>query len=71
MSNDVCEAALKILQGKVMNSLFNQAFIALKPKVKNLELVSEFRHISLCNVLYKVVSKVIVNQLMHFIQSII
>ena len=46
-------------------------FITLIPKVNNLEKVSDFHPISLCNVIYKIVSKVIANHLKPLIYSII
>lgn len=41
------------------------------PKVKTLAYIKDFRPISLCNVTYKMVSKVIVNRLCAFMPSII
>ena len=41
------------------------------PKVNNPETVAQFRPISLCNVIYKILSKVIVNRLKPILKSII
>ena len=49
----------------------NHTFITLIPKVPNLERVIEFRPISLCNMIYKIVSKVIANHFKPFLNSII
>lgn len=62
---------LQILNGEGMSSILNKTFIALIPKVTNPEFVSDFRLISLCNVIYKLVSKTIVNRLKHLMSSII
>ena len=48
--------------GRILTS-FNLNFIALIPKVENLVSQNDFRPISLCKCIYKVVSKVIVKRL--------
>lgn len=65
VGEDVSKAVLAILSGTGMTSSLNSTFIALIPKVNNPTFVNEFRPISLCNVLYKLVSKVISNRLKH------
>lgn len=64
-------AVLKIFQGKGMNPSINSIHIALISKKNNLELVSEFRLISLWNMVYKLVSKVICNKLKAIMPLII
>ena len=54
---------LYFLNSASLPANLNHTFITLIPKVKNPELVSEFRPISLCNVLYKIFSKVLANRL--------
>lgn len=50
---------MDILQGKDMCHSINLTFITLISKKENSEVVSDFRPISLCNVHYNLVSKVI------------
>ena len=68
---DVHQAVLSSLNsGAILNSI-NHTFFTLIPKVNNLEKVSNFRPISLCNVIYKIVTKVIANRLKPMLNSII
>ena len=56
--------------GSIPSSI-NHTFITLIPKVKSPSVVSEFRPISLCNVIYKIVSKVAANRLKKILPLII
>lgn len=51
--------------------VINSTNIALIPMVFNLENVSQFRPISLCNYSYKVLSKILVNRLKPMLEKII
>ena len=46
-----------------ISASFNSTFIALIPKVDNPASLNDFRPISLCNCIYKVVTKVIAHRL--------
>ena len=46
-----------------MPESINTIFIALIPKIKDHKNVSDFRPISLCNRVYKLIAKVLVNRL--------
>jgi hypothetical protein len=71
LGEDLCSVILKILDSGVMPFQLNATNIALIPKVKNLVSVSNYRPISLCNVFYKVISKVLANGLKKILPSII
>lgn len=49
----------------------NRTNIVLIPKVKSLEYVSQFYPINLCNFVYKIISKVLVNHLKSWLSSLI
>ena len=50
------------LSGRI-STCFNSTFIALIPKVDNPKSLNDFRPISLCNCIYKVITKVISRRL--------
>ena len=56
--------------GQMLKEL-NKAEIVLIPKVKEPKIVTQYRPISLCNFMYKVISKVMVNRLKRFLGEII
>ena len=68
---DVTSLVLSWLNLGTIPHPLNHTFITLVPKTKNLESVSEYRPISLCNVLYKIFSKVLANRLMKILPFII
>ena len=68
---DVTEAVLSCLSTRVIPSSLNSTFITLIPKVKSPTKVSEFRSISLCNIVYKLVSKVVANGMRGLLPLII
>jgi hypothetical protein len=68
MGLEVCHAALKFLNFMIMDNNINATRIAFIPKnTKNKKTnpcsVVDFRPISLYNVLYKIIAKVLVNRL--------
>jgi hypothetical protein len=71
VGTEVCNFVLSILNSSFMNKELNFTYIALIPKIKNPSCVTEFRPISLCNVLYKIVSKVLAYRLKNILLDII
>jgi hypothetical protein len=69
--NEVCNVILDIFHSGIMPSDLNLTHVALIPKVKKPTSVAEFRPISLCNVLYKLISKVLANCLKILLPQII
>ena len=68
---DITEAVLSSLNLSSLLKSINHTFISIIPKVKNPESVTGFRPISLCNLIYKIISKVIANRLKPLLNSII
>ncbi|KAF5465338.1 hypothetical protein F2P56_015356 [Juglans regia] len=71
VGSQVSESVLYVLNSKGNLDDINNTFITLIPKKKNCTKVSDFRPISLCNVLYKIISKTIANMLKKILPSII
>jgi hypothetical protein len=69
--SEVTSVVLRILRGEDDPSVINKTFIVLIPKVANPEELGQFRPISLCNVLYKIASKVAANRLKVILPQII
>jgi hypothetical protein len=68
---EVCMSIIEILNSEVMPYDLNMMNIVLIPKTKTPACVAEFHLISLCNVLYKVLSKVLANRLKRVLPAII
>ena len=68
---DVTTVVLKALNTGVVPESLISTFIALIPKIKYPKKASDFRPIRLCNVVYKLISKVVVNRLKKFLAKAI
>ena len=71
VGDDVVSAVLDFLNNGNMLLEINHTNIVLIPKVKNPQKMSEFRPISLCNVIYKIIFKVLANRLKQVLPNII
>ncbi|KAL0412200.1 UNVERIFIED_CONTAM: putative mitochondrial protein, partial [Sesamum latifolium] len=68
---DITSCILDFLNHRAMDPKFNYTHIVLIPKRPNPKEVSHFRPISLCNVIYRVASKMITNRLKPFMHELI
>ena len=59
----MCKVVQEFLGGAATPDSLIEAIIVMIPKVNSPELLSQFRPISLCNVLYKISVKVLANRL--------
>ena len=71
IGEDICAAVLDCLNNCKIPREINCTNITLIPKVKSPELITEFRPISLCNVVYKIVAKVLANILKAILPHVI
>ncbi|XP_040986468.1 uncharacterized protein LOC121234565 [Juglans microcarpa x Juglans regia] len=71
VSEEVCRAALDILNGNPIDPGLNYTYLALIPKSVNPKKVIKYRPISLCNVMYKIVSKAISNRFKLVLSEVI
>lgn len=70
LGNDICNLVQSFFHRGYLLKKLNEPFITLIPKVQNPDVLSQFRPISLCNAVYKIISKVIVNRLQPIMQDI-
>ncbi|KAA3480211.1 reverse transcriptase [Gossypium australe] len=67
VGNEVAEYCIKTLVDEHDMVEINGTQIVLIPKVSNSQNMNQFRPISLCNILYKIISKMLVNRLQSMI----
>ncbi|XP_062186766.1 uncharacterized protein LOC133890399 [Phragmites australis] len=71
LKQDVICAVRKFFDDGIMPEGVNDTFIVLIPKKNDPEELKDFRPISLCNVIYKVISKCMVNRMRPLMQDFI
>ncbi|XP_057802954.1 uncharacterized protein LOC131018247 [Salvia miltiorrhiza] len=71
VNHDIVPILLDILNNGVSPGPLNSTFICLIPKKKSCVYPADFRPINLCNVVYKLISKVITNRLKLCLPSIV
>ena len=67
----VTQSVIHILRTGIMPNGLNDTYICLIPKVKSPQKITEYRPISLCNVIYKIVAKVLANRLKGVLSEVI
>ena len=71
VGDDVTNAVLNFLNSGNMDPEINYTHIVLIPKIKSPEKMSDYRPISLCNVIYKIISKVLANRMKKILPQLI
>ncbi|KAL5538529.1 hypothetical protein UlMin_044691 [Ulmus minor] len=71
VGEEITSACLGFANGGLSLGSINKTIITLLPKIKNPNRITEFRPTSLCNVLYKIISKMLANRLRRVMGTII
>jgi len=71
VGKDVAWEVIALLNGGSMQEGWNDTIVVLIPKIKNPKKLKDLRPTSLCNVVYKIASKVLSNRLKKILPDII
>lgn len=71
MGRSTIEDIRKVMAGQYMSKDLNNTFITLVPKIPNPISIMDFRPISLCSVLNKLITKVIANRIKCILRFVI
>jgi hypothetical protein len=71
IQNEVCDAVRGFLNGSEIPDGFCDSVVVVTPKVSRSHHLSKFHPISLCNVLYKIASKVLANRRKVFLPMVV
>ena len=71
VGNSMREEVKRVFSSGVIPNYMNQTLITFIPKCKSPESLSNYRSISLCNTIYKIVTKIIVNQIRPFLFELV
>ena len=71
VKNSICNEVKGIFDKGCVPSYLNEALISLIPKCQNPEALSNYRPISLCNLVYKIVTKILVARIRLLLNKLI
>ena len=71
VGKSVVDVVKKVFEDKVVPDYLNRTLIALIQKIQSPETLNNYRPISLCNTVYKIITKIIVARLRPFLDKII
>lgn len=71
VGEDITTVVLCALNSGIVPESINTTFISLIPKIKSPKKVLDFRPVSLCNVVYKLIAKLVANRLKNFLANTI
>ena len=71
VKHSVCNEVISIFDMRRVPEYLNETLITLIPKCPNLKSFSNYRPISLCNTIYKVVTKIIVGRIRPFLDKLV
>lgn len=71
MGTDITTKILRMLNERKLEDGINETVITLIPKLKQVNRLDDCTPISLCNVVYKIISKVISNRLKIILNEIV
>ncbi|KAL9672274.1 hypothetical protein QQ045_028524 [Rhodiola kirilowii] len=71
IKDDLCKEILSILNGGELDQALNETILILVPKKKDADSVGEYRLISLCTLVIKIITKVLANRLKLCLPEII
>ena len=71
VKNSVCKEVKGVFEKGCVPNYLNETLISLIPKCQNPESLSNYRPISLCNSVYKIVSKILVARIRPLLANLI
>ena len=71
VGNSVVDVVKKVFTERVVPKYLNRTLITLIPKIQSLETLNNYRPISLCNIVYKIITKIIVARLRLYLDKLV